>query len=266
MTSAYYASGSLLKQKNELLTGAGAAFPRWAIEKLDLALCKESLDVGCGWGRFAVPLSQLAPDDLQMVEVDVSAGMVRTCKDTLGISGVEAAFVVADARRLPFAPRSFDIVMANHMLYEFTDVAVPIAELARVLRPGAQLLATTYSDLTRVPLIEFHRLALAALGIARPPEPRSSFSLENGEPALRRWFSSVDVNLLDERSVLTDASAIVAIYLKSGRYNDVVSDQSIDPERRSQLAEAFQRVAEATIENEGQIESRTIWAAFIAYR
>jgi hypothetical protein len=44
-----------------------------------------------------------------------------------------------------------------------------------------------------------------------------------------------------------------------------VSDQSIDPERRSQLAEAFQRVAEATIENEGQIESRTIWAAFIAH-
>ncbi len=80
MTSAYYASGSLLKQKNELLTGAGAAFPRWAIEKLDLALCKESLDVGCGWGRFAVPLSQLAPDDLRMVEVDVSAGMVRTCR------------------------------------------------------------------------------------------------------------------------------------------------------------------------------------------
>jgi ubiquinone/menaquinone biosynthesis C-methylase UbiE len=80
-------------------------------------------------------------------------------RDTLGISGVEAAFVVADARRLPFAPQSFDIVMANHMLYEFTDVAVPIAELARVLRPGAQLLATTYSDLTRVPLIEFHRLA-----------------------------------------------------------------------------------------------------------
>jgi SAM-dependent methyltransferase len=174
--------------------------------------------------------------------------------------------VVADALRLPFAAQSFDVLMASHMLYEFTDVAAPIAELARVLRPGGQLLATTYSDLTRVPLIEFHRLALSALGIARPPEPRSSFSLENGELALQRWFSFVEVHVLQDTSLLTDSGAIVATYLKSGRYNEVVSDQSIDLGRRSQLAEEFQRVAEATIEREGRFESQTNWVAFIARR
>lgn len=47
MTNSYYASGDLLKEKNELVTGVGAEFPQWAIEKLDLADCKNSLDVRC---------------------------------------------------------------------------------------------------------------------------------------------------------------------------------------------------------------------------
>lgn len=224
------------------------------------------LDVGCGWGRFAISLLQLGPADLRMAELDISLGMVRTCSETLGASAIEAALIVADARRLPFVAESFDLVMANHMLYEFTDVDAPIVELARVLRSGGELLATTYCDRDRIPLIEFHRLALSALRITRPPEARSTFSLENGEAALRRWFSSVEVHVLQDSYFISDSGAIVASYLKTGRYNEIVTDNSIEPERRSHLADQFEQIAEETIQKEGGIVSQTNWVAFISRR
>jgi SAM-dependent methyltransferase len=53
--------------------------------------------------------------------------------------------LVADVRRLPFADRSFDVVVSNSTLDHLADrseVARSLAELARVLRPSGRLLVT----------------------------------------------------------------------------------------------------------------------------
>jgi SAM-dependent methyltransferase len=53
--------------------------------------------------------------------------------------GVDIAFEVANAERLPFPPEQFDIVTAVTILC-FVDDATPVfQEIARVLRPGGRL-------------------------------------------------------------------------------------------------------------------------------
>ena len=52
--------------------------------------------------------------------------------------------------------------------------------------------------------------------------------------------------------------------LKTGRYNEIVTDNSIEPERRSHLADQFEQIAEETIQKEGGIVSQTNWVAFIS--
>jgi ubiquinone/menaquinone biosynthesis C-methylase UbiE len=61
--------------------------------------------------------------------------MLATCRQTLVEAGQDAFLVAAAACRLPFRASVFDLAMANHMLYEFTDPALVVTELTRVLRP-----------------------------------------------------------------------------------------------------------------------------------
>jgi SAM-dependent methyltransferase len=62
---------------------------------------------------------------------------VRAARRVAAQLGVEATFVVADARHLPFADGSFDQAFSYSVLQHFarSDVMAALGEVARVLRP-----------------------------------------------------------------------------------------------------------------------------------
>ena len=153
--------------------------------------------------------------------------------------------------------------MANHMLYELAEPAVAADELARVLRRRGTLVATSYSDQVRVHLVEFHRAALAELGVHRPPEPPSSFSLDNGERVLSEAFDHVAVDTLEDVRRL-DPDRLTETYLRSGRYLSALHDDALSPSRRERLAQTFYAQACTVAEREGQLIARTAWAVFVA--
>ena len=218
----YYSSGADLKAKNELAATEGPDVPAWALAHIDLASLTTALDVGAGWGRFGGPLLERAESLRYLVCADISPGMLATCRSTLADARRPALFVACDVRLLPFPPASFEVVMANHMLYELAEPAVAAVELARVLKREGTLVATAYSDQVRVHLIEFHRAALAELGLHPPPEPPASFSLDNGARVLGQAFHHVEVDTLEDLRRLDPGGsprptcAAVATYLSSG--------------------------------------------------
>ena len=146
-----------------------------------------ALDVGAGGSRFGRPLLEGAE---ALVCADMSLGMLGTRRRRMADARRAAFFVACDVRLLPFPTRPFEVVMANHMRYELAEPSVTAVELARVLPRKGTLVATTYSDRVRVHLIEFHRAALAELGVDRAPELPTSFSLENGRPCFARHSTS----------------------------------------------------------------------------
>jgi SAM-dependent methyltransferase len=259
----YYSSGADLKAKNELAAREGPDVPAWALAHLDLSSLTTALDIGAGWGRFGRPLLERAGALRYLVCADISPGMLRTCRLTLADVRRTAFFVACDVRLLPFSPGSFDVVMANHMLYELAQPAVAAAELARVLRRKGTLVATTYSDQVRVHLMEFHRAALAELGVLRPPEPPASFSLENGQRVLGEAFDHVDVDTLEDVRRL-HPDRLTETYLRSGRYLSALRDDALSPSTRERLAQTFYALACAVAAREGQLIGRTVWAVFVA--
>jgi SAM-dependent methyltransferase len=122
-----------------------------------------ALDVG---GRGVVaPLLQARGIDT--VSTDLSPAMATT-------AGAPA--VAADEEHLPFAPASFDLVVANLSLHWVNDLPGALAQIRRILRPDGLLLASLLGGRT----LEELRLCLleAESEVAGGASPRVSPSME----------------------------------------------------------------------------------------
>ena len=97
------------------------------------------LDVGCGDGAIA---GLLAPRAQSLTCLDHSARLLSAARHRLrGHDNV--CFATGDMHALPFAPCSFDQVLLLNVLNLVTDPARVVAEAARVLQPGGQLVVVT---------------------------------------------------------------------------------------------------------------------------
>jgi SAM-dependent methyltransferase len=94
------------------------------------------LDIGAGRGAITRALVESSGSPGQIVAGDISPKMVEQLS-ALRLPGVQARLLDAKALDLPDA--SFDVVFAGFVLSAIADPAPAVAELARVLRPGGEL-------------------------------------------------------------------------------------------------------------------------------
>ncbi len=124
-----------------------------------------ALDVGCGFGLFALYYAQLHPD-LQIVGFDLSEKriqMAQRAAEKLGVTNV--VFRVDDARKLKADARyngAYLLDIVHHVPEE--TVAPMLSELHRALAPGAHLLV---KDLDTSPA--WQRLFAHGLDLAMSP-------------------------------------------------------------------------------------------------
>jgi SAM-dependent methyltransferase len=93
------------------------------------------LEVGCSWGRWCVAAVNRG---YVATGVDPSVRGIIAANRVAAQLGVEAQYVVGDARHLPFPDDSFDVVFSYSVFQHFTREAAVASfdELHRVLKPG----------------------------------------------------------------------------------------------------------------------------------
>jgi ArsR family transcriptional regulator len=117
----------------------GRTWEATAIGMLGLLHLGDVLDAGSGDGTIA---SLLAPRSRRVTCLDISPKVLQACRKRLqGLANVD--FVLGDVQTLRFADASFDQVLLLNLLTYATDPARALAEAARVLRPGGDLVVTT---------------------------------------------------------------------------------------------------------------------------
>jgi SAM-dependent methyltransferase len=116
------------------------------------------LDVACGAAHVA---EQAAPSVRQVVGLDLTPTLLALGAERLRQGGVTNVLLQAgDAADLPFLDQSFDLVFCRTALHHFPHPAGPVAEMARVCRPGGRVVV---SDMVapdaqvRQPFDELHR-------------------------------------------------------------------------------------------------------------
>jgi ArsR family transcriptional regulator len=95
------------------------------------------LDIGTGTGRIAQLMAGRAE---HVVGLDRSPEMLRLARARLqALPSDEWELLQGDFGALPFEPASFDTVILHQVLHYATEPAFPLAEAARVCRPGGRV-------------------------------------------------------------------------------------------------------------------------------
>lgn len=100
------------------------------------------IDCPCGAG----PALRALPVDgsVRYVGVDLSPSMLRRARKRADRRGLTAELVEADATQIPLPPASADLFLSFWGLHCFDDPQGALAEAARVLKPGARLVGSSF--------------------------------------------------------------------------------------------------------------------------
>lgn len=99
------------------------------------------LDVGCGtghWSRF------FASMDYAVTGVDISPPMIAAALSQITTG---CAYIIGDARRLPFADATFQVSTGMAALEFMPDDKAALREMARLTKPGGYLMIGTLNRL-----------------------------------------------------------------------------------------------------------------------
>ena len=98
------------------------------------------LDVGTGTAQIPIALCAKHPT-AYVVAIDLAQHMLRVGQAHIERAGLAERIHLqhADAKRMPFASATFDVVMSNSIVHHIPDPYAVLAEMARVVKPGGVL-------------------------------------------------------------------------------------------------------------------------------
>lgn len=158
---------------NLLSFGQDPRWRRFLVSRLPVGPDATVLDVACG--TASVSLELVRQTGCSVVGVDQSPEMLEQARRRVALAAetTRVRLVEATAAELPFEDAAFDGLTAAYLLRYVDDLPAGLAELGRVLRPGATA-------------------ALLDFGVPPAPLPRAAWNLwvDAGLPLLGRAISA----------------------------------------------------------------------------
>jgi ubiquinone/menaquinone biosynthesis C-methylase UbiE len=103
------------------------------------------LDVGCGTGEHVLMAAEAG---CVAVGIDIASSAIRRAEAKAAERGIDARFLVGDARELGSLGDPFDHVLDCGLFHVFDDEDRPrfVESVARVLRPGGRYFMLCFSE------------------------------------------------------------------------------------------------------------------------
>jgi ubiquinone/menaquinone biosynthesis C-methylase UbiE len=174
---------------------------------------QQVLDLGSGTGYPAVLAAQVVGPQGKVVGIDLAEEMLAAARrkgTRLGLSNVE--FRTGDVTTLPFPSGSFDAVTSRFCLMFLPEIPKPVAEIARVLKPGGYLAAAVWSAPDKNPYLRIPMDVIKQLIELPPPDPQAPGIFRLAKPGdLMGMVRQAGLSGLSEEEFVAD------VQLTSGR-------------------------------------------------
>lgn len=142
---------------NHLLSlGIDKLWRRTAIAFLKPLQPRQILDVATGTGDFAIQALSLKPE--KIIGVDISEGMLSMGRKKLVKLNLsdKIELLRGDSENLLFPDNTFDAATVGFGVRNFEDLEKGLAEIRRVLRPGAMLVVLEFSRPRKFPMRQLY--------------------------------------------------------------------------------------------------------------
>lgn len=178
-------------------------FGNWIFSQYHIAPGSRVLELGCGTGEMWRGRDDLIVSLQKLVLSDFSPAMVAESKRNVG-HHANLEYRCIDIQQIPCAAGSFDVVIANMMLYHVPDLDWALTEVRRVLTPDGIFYCATYGENG---IISYLSRLLAPYGVE--DNLNKSFTLQNGEAILSAHFSHVERQDYPDSLAVTDLGDMV---------------------------------------------------------
>ena len=175
-------------------------FGNWIAAHYPISAGMSVLELGCGTGEIWLNQKAFVDNCSRLILSDFSEGMLSKAKNTLKeYPGIE--YAVVDIQNIPYADQSFDVVIANMMLYHVPDIPKALSEVRRVLRRGGTFCCATYGENG---IMEYLAGLFREYGVKE--EANHTFTLQNGKKQLQVYFDAVERYDYEDSLEITDVN------------------------------------------------------------
>ena len=194
----------------------------WIYERLNLRDGMNILEVGCGDGTLWKGLN--IPEKISLTLTDISEGMIRDVRKVFGEDRKYLRLLSCDCQAVPFEDNTFDLVVANHVLFYCGDVEKACREIYRVLKPGGRVIAATYGkhhmeEINRLVLGFDERIVLSSQCLYE------RFGKENGGSILEKMFKEVCWEEYEDSLCVNEPEPLISYILSChGNQNEYIID------------------------------------------
>ena len=199
-------------------------FP-WIYEQCQITEGMKILELGCGNGRLWIENKAELPADCEIILSDISEGMIRDVRREQSLQDDRFSFAAFDCHAIPYEDVSFDLVIANHVLFYCKDVDRVCSEVGRVLKPGGRFVCGTYGvahmqEVSRLVTQFDDRITLSGENLYE------HFGKENGAQALAPYFAEVDWQQYEDALIVTQAEPLIEYVLSChGNQNQYILEK-----------------------------------------
>ena len=198
-------------------------FP-WIFQQCHIKPRLRILELGCGDGTLWTDNLALIPEDISITLSDISSGMLRDARRAIGSSDTRFAFRAFDCKKIPYKDESFDLVIANHVLFYCDDIPAVLKEICRVLSPEGHFLCSAYGKAHMQEVSQLvedfdDRIVLSA------DKLYERFGRENGRKILEPFFPDAKWLSYEDFLLVQDAEPLISYVLSChGNQNQYILD------------------------------------------
>jgi len=168
------------------------------------------------------------PDGCNITLTDVSEGMIKDAKNNLKKFEDKFQFAVLDANELNFEDESFDLVIANHMLFYIKNGDKVFSQIKRILKDNGYFYCSTVGE-THMEELEKLIKGFNKELVMCENNMAEDFGLENGKNQLDKWFKEVDQYNYEDALIVTEVEPLAQyVYSTHGNVKEILEGRYLD--------------------------------------